>query len=179
MSVRADPVGTLYREFRDLVEMLDASGQASARSFVDGNFRKILLLSAASYFEREMIESLTEFTREVVRDDHVLVAVVVGRVIERQYHTWFDWKASNVNQFLRMFGATFAEQTREVIRLDEGLSESVRGFLEIGRERNRVVHQDFVSFRMEKTSEEIYDTYIGARRFVEWFRTVLSQHVET
>ena len=177
MSVGADPVDTLYREFKDLVEMLDASGQTSARSFVDGNFRKVLLLSAASYFEREMTESLREFTRDVVGDGHVLMAVVAGRVIERQYHTWFDWKASNANQFLKMFGAAFAERTRNDIRADESLSAAVRGFLEIGRERNRVVHQDFVTFRMEKTSDEIYDTYIRARQFVEWFRIVLSQYV--
>ena len=157
--------------------MLDASGQTSARSFVDGNFRKVLLLSAASYFEREMTESLREFTRDVVGDGHVLMAVVAGRVIERQYHTWFDWKTSNANQFLKMFGEVFAARAKNDIGTDEGLSKAVSGFLEIGRDRNRVVHQDFVSFRMEKTSDEIYGTYIRARRFVEWFRTVLAEYV--
>ena len=177
MSAGTDPVEALYREFKDLVEILDADGQASARNFVDGNFRKILLLSAASYFERELTESLREFTRGVVGDGHVLMAVVAGRVIERQYHTWFDWKTSNANQFLKMFGDAFTDRARNDIRADEGLSKAVSDFLEIGRDRNRVVHQNFVSISMEKTSDEIYGTYIRARRFVEWFRTVLAEYV--
>ena len=176
MALSADPVSTLYDEFKDLIQILDVGGEASARSLVDGNFRKVLLLAAASYFEREMTDAVREFTRAVAGDEHVLVALVVGSVIERRYHTWFNWNAANANHFLSMFGARFAQRMKDVIGRDEELSEAVRAFLEIGRERNRVVHQDFVSFRMEKTSDEIYETYVRARRSVVWFREILPQH---
>ena len=40
--------------------------------------------------------------------------------------------------------------------------------MEIGRDRNRMVHDDFGSFSLEKTSEEIYETYRIGSRFVDW-----------
>jgi hypothetical protein len=45
--------------------------------------------------------------------------------------------------------------------------------MELGAERNRLVHTDFGSFSLEKTSEEIYDLYKKALKFVESFPTLL------
>ena len=39
--------------------------------------------------------------------------------------------------------------------------------MEIGRERNRLVHQDFGNYSLEKTSDEIYKLYSDALFFVE------------
>ena len=50
----------------------------------------------------------------------------------------------------------------------ERQSSAIEAFLEIGRERNRLVHQNFGTFTLEKTSKEIYDTYRSAVEFVEW-----------
>ena len=51
--------------------------------------------------------------------------------------------------------------------MDDSMRESVSAFVEIGRERNRLVHSDFGSFAMEKTSAEIYQLYQKAMDFVE------------
>ena len=58
-------------------------------------------------------------------------------------------------------------------RMDDSMRESVSAFVEIGRERNRLVHSDFGSFAMEKTSEtsaEIYQLYQKAMVFVDSLR---------
>ncbi len=47
------------------------------------------------------------------------------------------------------------------------LHESFAAFLEIGRERNRLVHQDFGVFALEKTTAEIHPLYTRAILFVD------------
>ena len=53
------------------------------------------------------------------------------------------------------------------IRGDGDLDDSVRAFLELGRERNGLVHQDFGAVPLEKTTEEIHALYRRAMLFVE------------
>lgn len=40
-------------------------------------------------------------------------------------------------------------------------------FLELGGERNRLVHEDFGAFTLEKTTEEIHALYCRTLHFVE------------
>lgn len=51
----------------------------------------------------------------------------------------------------------------------------VQAFLEIGRERNRIVHQDYGAISLEKTAEEIYALYQKAEQFVEQLPRLLSE----
>jgi hypothetical protein len=52
------------------------------------------------------------------------------------------------------------------IAADEPLAESVKAFMEIGRERNLLVHSDYANYLINKTPEEIYALYQEASRFV-------------
>ena len=163
------PVDRLHGEFTQLLTFLDTNGEVSLRSVVDGNFRKTLLLAAASYFERRLTNGIVDYVAETTSTDHVVRWLVERKAVERQYHTWFDWNKRNANQFFKLFGRAFGDHAKALVDNSEGLSSSVQAFLEIGRDRNRLVHQDFASFPLEKTSEEIYETYRAAREFVEWF----------
>ena len=53
------------------------------------------------------------------------------------------------------------------------LSASIYAFMGIGRDRNRLVHGNFGSFSLEKTSEDIYGAYRSAMRFVKWLPDAL------
>jgi hypothetical protein len=75
-----------------------------------------------------------------------------------------------------MFGASFSRHVQRIIDDDDGLSSSVEAFMEIGRERNRMVHDDFGSFSLEKTSEEIYKAYRIGSRFVDWVPEALREY---
>jgi hypothetical protein len=62
---------------------------------------------------------------------------------------------------------------------DAELKTSIEAFLEVGRERNRLVHQDFGSFTLEKTADEIYTLYSTAMKFVEWFPTAIANYAKS
>ena len=142
-------------------------------SLVEENFPKALLLAAASHFEKCLMDSVEVLAKESTRDDHPLVSLIQGKVIKRQYHTWFDWdKPRNVksaNPFFSMFGSDFKTHAEHMVAQDDRLSESILAFLEIGRERNMLVHQDFANYSMDKNSSEVYQLYRIAVTFVDWF----------
>ena len=173
------PVDTLHREFADLLAFLDENREVSMRNTADGNFRKALLLAAASYFERRLTNVVVVFVEEVTSSGHVVAWLVRKRVVERQYHTWFDWPSRNANRFFSMFGESFGRHMKSAVEEDDDLSSSIQAFMEIGRERNRMVHQDFGSFSLEKTAAEIYATYRSATRFVDWFPGALREYCST
>ena len=169
-------VDALHQEIEDLLGFLDAAREISLRNTVDGNFRKALLLAAASNFEKRLTEGVVAFVQELTSQDHVVAWLVKQRVVVRQYHTWFDWSRPNANRFFSMFGASFSRHVQRIIDDDDGLSSSVEAFMEIGRERNRMVHDDFGSFSLEKTSEEIYKAYRIGSRFVDWVPEALREY---
>ena len=174
----ATVVDRLHREFSDLVGVLESAGELSLRSVADDNLRKSLLMASASYFERRMTEAVLEFVAAVTADGHILTWLVRNKVVSRQYHTWFDWDKKNVNSFFGLFGVDFLESMKNSVDQDAELKGSIEAFLEVGRERNRLVHQDFGSFTMEKTAKEIYDLYSAAMKFVDWFPIAIVDYAD-
>ena len=160
-------VDRLHEQFAGLLSILDGAGEVSLRSVADDNFRKSLVLTAASYFERRMTETVTSFVDDATKGNLLVAALVRNKAVSRQYHTWFQWEGNNANSFFALFGSDFRDVMKRRLAEDYELGESVRAFLELGRERNRLVHQDFGSFPLEKTTEEIHALYLRALRFVE------------
>ena len=101
---------------------------------------------------------------------------VRNKAIARQYHTWFEWTEKNANKFFALFGSEFKSAMSGRIKDSEELRLSVQSFLEVGNERNRLVHQDYATFQMEKTLDEIYALYKGALKFVEMLPIALREH---
>ena len=162
-------VDRLYGEFSDLQKFLSEKGGATFLPVIEDNFPKTMLLAAASYFESCLSEEIEQLAKEVLADDHVLVGLIKNKAISRQYHTWFAWERSNANKFFSMFGQGFKDQATEWVKSDEKLNKSIVDFLEIGRERNRLVHENFGNFTLQKTASEVYELYKSATRFVDWF----------
>jgi hypothetical protein len=169
-------VDRLHREFSDLLGVLESAGEPSLRSVADDNLRKSLLMASASYLERRMTEAVLEFVAAATAEDHILTWLVKNKVVSRQYHTWFDWEKKNANNFFGLFGVDFRDSMKKFVDKDVELKASIEAFLEVGRERNRLVHQDFGSFTMEKTSNEIYELYSIAIKFVDWFPVAITNY---
>ena len=157
-------VDELHSDFREILETIPES-ELSLQNVASENFRKSLLLSAASFFERRLVSILTDLVDKWSRSTLTLNEFVRIKAIERQYHTYFDWERSNGNPFFRLFGADFKAFMEQRCKNDEEFNDAVKAFIEIGRERNRLVHQDFGSYALEKTFEEIYGLYNRARIF--------------
>lgn len=166
------PVDRLYEEAQGVIAALGASEPSLVVSAAD-NFRKALLLAAASYFEHRISSCVTDFVQEKAAGSALIVAFVKNKAIARQYHTWFKWDAANANQFYGLFGSEFSAMMQARVKDSDALRESVRAFLEVGNERNKLVHQDFASFALDKTLEDVYKSYKTALAFVEG----LTQHL--
>lgn len=149
-------IDRLYGEANEVLRLLDERSQLSLRNAAGDNFRKAFLLAIASYFEhRRVCDAVVDFVYECANGSVLLETFLRNKAIERQYHTWFDWRAANANKFYGLFGGEFRTQMVERAETDE-MQESVRAFLELGNERNKLVHQNYATFSKEKTLEEIY-----------------------
>ena len=60
---------------------------------------------------------------------------------------------------------------------DEQLALSISSFLELGRIRNQLVHQNFAIFPLDKTVNEIYQLYNNALVFIEVFPVKLQEYI--
>jgi len=160
-------VDRLYDEANATIALLRNSSELSLQVAASDHFRKALLLAAASYFEDRVCNAVLEFIRERAKGSILIENFVRNKAIARQYHSWFAWEGNNANQFFALFGAEFRTLMGARVKDSGELHSSVRAFLELGNERNRLVHQNYATFAMEKTLDEVYDLYQRSRAFVE------------
>jgi hypothetical protein len=120
-----------------------------------------------------MCGNVVEFIREKATRSILVEEFVRNKAVARQYHTWFKWGENNANQFFGLFGADFRAAMVNRVKASEELRESIKAFLDIGEDRNQLVHQDYATFPLEKTLEEIYVLYQKAMLFIETFPNAL------
>lgn len=163
----ASGVDRIHQEFTDLIAFLDDKGEISLRSAADDTFRKVLIISAASYFEHLLTDIVMKFVDEIASSDALVTSLVKGQVVSRKYHTWFAWDKNNANQFFAMFGEGFRSHMVDVMKASPETERAAKAFLEIGRGRNMVAHENFATFAMQKTADEIFKLYQDAMPFIE------------
>jgi hypothetical protein len=159
-------VDELYQNFSEVLAKLP-EGELSLFNTTSEMFRKGLLLAAASFFEKQLVGVLKAHVSEWCEGNIFLTEFVRIKAIDRQYHTYFDWEASQANKFFALFGDDFKTFMLRRVKENDELAKSVKAFLEVGRERNRMVHQDFGSFSLEKTTDEIFALYQTAVPFFD------------
>ena len=167
-----NPVERLHEEFEALVTHLQA--EPSLWSTADDSFRKSLLLASASFFEFRLSKIVADFALEV-SNSSLIAGIVTKKAIHRQYHTWFDWDANNANQFYSLFGKDFMNFMKAKHASESWLNSAVSSFMELGRARNSLVHENFAAFSLEKTAAEIFVAYTSAARFVEEIPSLLRE----
>lgn len=160
-------IDRMQGEFSSLIAVLDQAGEISLRSTADDNLRKALLLAVSSYFEHRITDAVLTFVSMATNDHALITSLVQNKAVSRQYHTWFNWDAKNANSFFGLFGTDFGNFMKQKVKDNSELDSSIRAFIELGSDRNRLVHQNFGSFVLEKTSDEIYALYCKAMIFVD------------
>jgi hypothetical protein len=161
---------------QQLLESLKEKGEISLLIFAENVFRKYLLLTAASYFEDLVKQTVLDVVRGEAGEASPLVTLVQKKVIEREYHKLFDWNANNANMFFGLWGEEFREKMKKHPMMDQGLNEGIRAFIDLGRLRNQLVHGNFAVFEIEKTPSEIYDAYRKAMTFLCELPIALREH---
>jgi hypothetical protein len=160
-------IDRLYNEADAIVTVLAASSEMSLQFAAADYFRKAFLLAVASYFEYRVCAAVLEFVRERAGGSELVESFVRNKAIARQYHTWFSWDAKNANAFFGLFGEQFKTTMVQRVTTSDEMRSSVKAFLELGSERNRLTHENFATFQMEKTLQEIYALYNLATKFVD------------
>lgn len=169
-------VDLLYDDNKTLLNYLQEKGEISLLNNANESFRKSLLLAAGSYFEWVIQEAILDFARENSKAAEPLFELVRNKAIERQYHTYFQWGGNNANSFFGLFGDDFKQHMIAIVKANPPLDGAIRAFLELGKMRNELVHENFATFALEKTSEEIYSLYSAAVPFVDAFPVHLREY---
>lgn len=169
--VKQSIVDRIYQDNLELLDFLEKQNEPSFMVQFNTVFTKTLLLSAASYFEHEICRMIQAFIERKAQNDECVISILKKKAIERQYHTYFswkDWEKGNANSFFSLFGEVFKEKRSLEINSNSNLKTAVKAFLEIGNERNKLVHQNFADCTIEKTAEEVYKLYQHAILFIDF-----------
>ena len=159
-------IDVLIERHEEISKSLEAHSEISLKSYAGDEFRKVLVLSIASFFEHRITDAVA---RLAVSTNSVQVEnLIKSKAISRQYHTYFNWKGNNANTFLSLFGSEFKEEVSTEIMQDSSLEEGCKSFLSLGRMRNRLVHDNFAEANVDYTLQDIVDLYSKALDFVAY-----------
>ena len=160
------PVDVFYNQNRNISERLAEIGEISLKATFDSLFAKSLLIAVTSFFEGRIQDDIKTFAREVAQSP-LISGLIQSKAINRQYYTYFNWETANANAFFRLFGSDFNEFMQVKVRQNPELDSAVKAFLDLGNERNKIVHIEFAVIVLEKTADEVYDAYQTALQFVD------------
>ncbi len=167
-------IDTLYADTSQLLRQLEERKDVSLQSFANANLRKVLLLSAASWFETRISEAVRQFAVVHSGAHPGIEGIIQRKAIDRQYHNYFEWKSQKPGPFYSMFGDHCGELLKQAVNGAPALKKSLAAFLELGSLRNELVHENFAVFAFDKTAEEVYALYQSAEGFVTFVEKTLS-----
>lgn len=161
-------INDFIKEYEELHSYLVSQKQVSYASDLDRHYKKILIFSCASYFEYLISDSIKRLSMVAPKE---LQEFIYKKAINRQYHTYFAWNESSVssiNPFLSLWGNDFKVRTSKKIKEDKDLSQGAIDFIEIGRERNIMAHENFMEYETQKTFDEVEKLFVSAEKFVRF-----------
>lgn len=176
------PVDVLHAEYLSIVNYLNENSQPSLSTDVNKYFKKVIVLSAASYFEHRVQEILVEFVVKETNNNILALNFFKKKAIGMQYHTYFSWgekgepdkPGKNANSFFALFGEDFKKQAEEKVKQSQNLSVAMKAFLEIGHLRNILVHSNFAAYNFDnKTTEDVINLYKNGMPFVTFVEELL------
>lgn len=168
-------IDSQFRDQKELAALLQKQGELSFSQSVESIMSKALLLSIASYFESRISDAISDYARRVSNEDEALISLVRIKAIQRQYHTYFQWRegSRSVMPFFSMFGSALKDSASRELKSVE-LKQAAAAFLELGDLRNLLVHENFANYPLEKTADEIYQLYGAAEKFVAYVEIKLN-----
>lgn len=167
-------IETFSEQYKDLVNNLLVQNELSLKNFAEEHFRKNLLLSCASFHEKEIQSIIIRFVEIKSNSNDEIINFVQNKAIKRQYHTYFDWEGRKANCFFGLFGTAFKEKIRQDINNNEEIKKAMEDFLAIGDERNKMAHCNFLDYKLEKTFDEIIELNDSALKFIRFMEQQLS-----
>jgi hypothetical protein len=167
-------IDSLFADTTDLLALLNAQENLSLASFANATLRKVLLVSAASWFEVRISLAVERFSLVHSNGHPGIQSIIKRKAIDRQYHTYFEWTKGKPGPFYSLFGEVCGNELKQLVNDNNELKNALTAFLELGNLRNELVHGSFATFPFEKTAEEVHALYLRAERFVAFLEEKLS-----
>ena len=157
-------IESMFSNYNSYYGFLLSHNEISFANDYKSQFSKVMLLACASYFKSLVVTKIHCMLNP--SQCNLTHDFIDNKALTRQYHTLFDWKKRNANQFFAFFGPQFKEFMVEKVNSSQELSQSISDFMEIGELRNRLAHNNYATFILESTAEEIYQKFLNAHAFV-------------
>ena len=163
----------LVDESDELRKFLSAQAQLSLLRAAEDNSRKALVLSAASLFEHRIIEAILSYADKASSSDGCVTSLIRNKAVKRQFHTFFDWDNKKPGTFFTLLGDELGGKLKADCAISPGKGQ-VDAFLEVGRLRNCLVHQNYAEFFLDKSADDIRQLCENADRFVDQVEALLA-----
>jgi hypothetical protein len=167
-------IDSYVHQHTELTKFLSISNEISLKSDADRGFTKVLILACASYFEDRILQIISDYSSSVTEGNELILSFIRTKGLERQYHTFFDWKENNANKFFAYFGEETKTKHKTDIKQSNELQHWEQDFMFLGRTRNILVHSNFASVSIEETYEEIYEKFKNAIKFIEYIENIFT-----
>ena len=154
----------LFSSFNENYDYLINEKQITFANDYQENQRKMMLLSCASYFESKLKDIILLFL--ATEGCSLTKCFIEKKALNRQYHTLFDWSKKNANAFFSLFGEDFKDFMSNEIKKDEKLEQSIKDFLELGSLRNALVHDNFITYSLNLSVEDVRRKFLSAEEFL-------------
>lgn len=163
-------------DFKELQTYLQEHGELSFLSTMQVFSLKSLILSIASHFETQIVETIHETLR--TNEDELLHSFIERKALERQYHQLFAWNERKLNHFFAFFGSDFKDYAIKRMKDDTASIEAASAFLELGEMRNRLVHINYISFSIDWTIGEIEEKWNKSKLLPAKIVALISEYRE-
>ena len=169
-EARDGPVESLYGDYIGLLEDL-SDRSPSGLAALNRSFHKVVLIAAASNLEARVKRTVRDLFETEGRFE--LGTFVDKAVMARSYHTLFSWNDGKATGFFTSFGDACSERFKQRLKNDEVFRTEHDAFMRLGSLRNQLVHQDYATFTLETTPEELIGLYRYAIQFPERFEGII------
>jgi DNA-binding SARP family transcriptional activator len=160
-----DNIEKMVKEYRQLHKSLIEEKKVRQADFITDIIRKHLIISCASHLETVVQKLMSKLVKSNTANQ-MIHNLVQRKVIDRQYHTYFEWTSKNANKFHALFGDSFKCAIEQQIS-NKSLKEAVRAFIELGNLRNQLAHENYIEYQLQNTVDEILDLYKQAKQYVK------------
>jgi len=173
--MKSAKIEELKRQYEDIVAILKESGRLDLWIAANESYAKSLLMSAASYFEHEVIEILRAYFSHHSSGNVRLDSFVWKMALNRKFYSLFDFGANNVNGFFSLFGEEVKNSWRKYSD-ENNLGDAIKDFLSICNDRNKIVHQNYAAYQLEDSFDKLFPRYENACKFLEALKEMFKVH---
>jgi hypothetical protein len=153
----SNEIERIYLEITSIKEVVSRNGSPSDIIAFETIAAKSLLLAAASYFEKAILDLIKNHAGNM-SNSKAIVSFIDRQALNRKYHMLFDWESNNINKFIRLFGSNFNDFMTPKLT-EENVKNAVKEFMFIGQTRNDLAHNNFSEYSMQLTLEDIKTKY--------------------